>query len=183
MVARVDVSQNDLPWEFMTDHVPNVLFFPRGRKDQSVPFPPEAPLTLPNLLRFALGHSSPPPPGSGPFQGGFQQGRVSHLEREVETLRAELQSLHRAQAHLQGQLQEAKREGRGLQQEVQALWEHQGHLQCQREHLRGLYEQKTRELEAVAEKLQELAAVSERLLAEYAFLKEDLYANFIEISL
>ncbi|XP_062820666.1 thioredoxin domain-containing protein 11 [Anolis carolinensis] len=61
LVARVDVSRNDLPWEFMTDHLPNVLFFPQGRKDRSVRFPSwHFPLTLPNLLRFLLAHSGRP---------------------------------------------------------------------------------------------------------------------------
>ncbi|XP_059549159.1 thioredoxin domain-containing protein 11 isoform X4 [Myotis daubentonii] len=30
-VARIDVSQNDLPWEFMVDRLPTVLFFPCNR--------------------------------------------------------------------------------------------------------------------------------------------------------
>lgn len=29
--ARIDVSQNDLPWEFMVDRLPTVLFFPCNR--------------------------------------------------------------------------------------------------------------------------------------------------------
>ncbi|KAM9770205.1 thioredoxin domain-containing protein 11 isoform 2-T2 [Menidia menidia] len=29
VVARVNVARNDLPWEFMVDHVPSVLLFPR----------------------------------------------------------------------------------------------------------------------------------------------------------
>lgn len=28
---RVNVARNDLPWEFMVDHVPSILFFPRYR--------------------------------------------------------------------------------------------------------------------------------------------------------
>ncbi|XP_067441379.1 vascular cell adhesion protein 1-like isoform X2 [Thunnus thynnus] len=30
-VARVNVARNDLPWEFMVDHVPTILLFPRYR--------------------------------------------------------------------------------------------------------------------------------------------------------
>ncbi|XP_071359563.1 thioredoxin domain-containing protein 11 isoform X2 [Trachinotus anak] len=30
-VARVNVARNDLPWEFMADHVPSILLFPRYR--------------------------------------------------------------------------------------------------------------------------------------------------------
>ena len=29
--TRIDVSQNDLPWEFMVDRLPTVLFFPCNR--------------------------------------------------------------------------------------------------------------------------------------------------------
>ncbi|XP_072838764.2 thioredoxin domain-containing protein 11 [Pogona vitticeps] len=178
MVARVDVSQNDLPWEFMTDRLPNVLFFPHGRKAQSVPFPPDFPLTLPNLLKFALRHSRPPSPASGgtrachrSFPGCFPQGRVSHLEREVEKLRRERQAARRAQAQLQGRLSEARKEEQRLQQEARILREQRAALESQREHLQSLYEQKTQELESLAEKLQELAEASERLLAENTFLK------------
>ncbi|KAI5085977.1 thioredoxin domain-containing protein 11, partial [Silurus meridionalis] len=28
-LARVNVGVNDLPWEFMVDHLPTFLFFPR----------------------------------------------------------------------------------------------------------------------------------------------------------
>lgn len=58
-VARIDVSQNDLPWEFMVDRLPTVLFFPCNRKDLSVKYPEDLPITLPNLLRFILHHSDP----------------------------------------------------------------------------------------------------------------------------
>lgn len=30
-VVRIDVSQNDLPWEFMVDRLPTILFFPCSR--------------------------------------------------------------------------------------------------------------------------------------------------------
>ncbi|KAF7689162.1 hypothetical protein HF521_012515 [Silurus meridionalis] len=38
-LARVNVGVNDLPWEFMVDHLPTFLFFPRHRKQMSVKFP------------------------------------------------------------------------------------------------------------------------------------------------
>ncbi|CAI5791990.1 domain-containing 11 isoform X1 [Podarcis lilfordi] len=180
LVARIDVSQNDLPWEFMTDRLPSILFFPHDRKEQSVKFPAEFPVTLPNLLKFILCHSSQPSPASGPEpclkgclrqEAMLQQGHISHLQREVEKLRAEIQALHRAQAQLQSQLSEARREGQRLQQETRILRKQQGALQSQREHLQGLYEQKTRELEDMAEKLQELADASENLLTENTLLK------------
>uniref|UniRef100_A0A4W5M7U0 Thioredoxin domain-containing protein n=1 Tax=Hucho hucho TaxID=62062 RepID=A0A4W5M7U0_9TELE len=56
-IARVNVARNDLPWEFMVDHFPSVLLFPRHRKHLSVKFPEDTPITLPNLLRFILKHS------------------------------------------------------------------------------------------------------------------------------
>ncbi|XP_056135995.1 thioredoxin domain-containing protein 11 isoform X2 [Lampris incognitus] len=30
-IARINVARNDLPWEFMVDHVPSILLFPRHR--------------------------------------------------------------------------------------------------------------------------------------------------------
>ncbi|XP_042294301.1 thioredoxin domain-containing protein 11 isoform X2 [Sceloporus undulatus] len=180
VVARIDVSRNDLPWEFMTDQLPNVLFFPHDRKDQSMRFPPDVRLTLPNLLKFLLAHSSQPSLASSlePCLNGclwgeaaLQRGCIAHLERQVEKLRAEIRALHRAQAQLQGQLSDARRESQRLQQEARLLRKQQSSLQSQREHLQGLHDQKTRELEGLAEKLQELADASETLLAENAFLK------------
>ncbi|KAG5278335.1 hypothetical protein AALO_G00097840 [Alosa alosa] len=38
IVARVNVASNDLPWEFMVDHFPSILLFPRHRKQLSVKF-------------------------------------------------------------------------------------------------------------------------------------------------
>ncbi|XP_015265394.1 PREDICTED: thioredoxin domain-containing protein 11 [Gekko japonicus] len=161
VVARVDVSQNDLPWEFMTDHLPNILFFPRQRKDQSVKFPEEFPVTLPNLLRFLLRHSSP----------RLQECRVSLLEREIQQLRAEIRALREAQALLQAQLAEARKEERRLLQESRVLQKQHEALQSQREHLQGLCDRKSRELQGLAGKLQELAEASKTLLAENALLR------------
>nr|XP_056722340.1 thioredoxin domain-containing protein 11 [Euleptes europaea] len=163
IVARVDVSQNDLPWEFMTDHLPNILFFPLQRKEQSVKFPEDFPVTLPNLLRFLLRHTSPPPPGAG-SQPDLLQGRLSLLEREIQQLRVEARALREAQALLRAQLSEARKEEQRLQRESQALQKQQGALQT-------LYNQKARELAEVAGKLQELAQASQTLLAENTLLK------------
>ncbi|XP_053132881.1 thioredoxin domain-containing protein 11 isoform X2 [Hemicordylus capensis] len=180
IVARVDVSRNDLPWEFMADRLPTILFFPTNRQAQSAKFPADVPVTLPNLLKFLLLHTSPAttPSGSNPHLSGclqketvLHQGHISHLEREIQKLRAEIQALHQAQAHLQGQLSETRREEQRLQLETRVLKKQQGALQSHREHLQALYEQKARELEAMAEKLQELADASENLLAENTLLK------------
>ncbi|KAL8175268.1 UNVERIFIED_CONTAM: Thioredoxin domain-containing protein 11 [Gekko kuhli] len=170
VVARVDASQNDLPWEFMTDHLPNILFFPRQRKDQSVKFPEEFPATLPNLLKFLLRHSSPPSSGPG-SQPHLQECRVSLLEREIRQLRAEIQALREAQASLRAQLAEARKEERRLLQETRVLRKQHEALQSQREHLQALCDRKSRELRGLAGKLQELAQASKTLLAENALLK------------
>lgn len=140
-----------------------------------MPFPVDLPLSLPNLLKFVLRHSSPrlPPtlrPDPCPREG-LQQGHLSHLEREIQQLRAEVQALHQAQARLQGRLSEARREEQRLQQESRALRRQHEALQSQQQHLQELYDQKTRELQGTAERLRELARASESLLAENRLLQ------------
>ncbi|MGH0114760.1 UNVERIFIED_CONTAM: hypothetical protein FKN15_046555 [Acipenser sinensis] len=58
-VCRINAAKNDLPWEFMVDRYPTILFFPSDRKHLSVKYPEDAPITLPNLVRFVQRHSSP----------------------------------------------------------------------------------------------------------------------------
>lgn len=72
----MDVTGNDLPWQFTIDNVPAMIFFPAERyaktliifhaipetlyflrKSESVVFPSYAPWTLPNLVAFVLAHS------------------------------------------------------------------------------------------------------------------------------
>uniref|UniRef100_A0A0R3S391 Thioredoxin domain-containing protein n=1 Tax=Elaeophora elaphi TaxID=1147741 RepID=A0A0R3S391_9BILA len=50
----IDVSLNDLPWQFQMDTLPAVLFFPAGRKSSSSRFPALVPLTVPNLIAFIV---------------------------------------------------------------------------------------------------------------------------------
>ncbi|XP_039089559.1 thioredoxin domain-containing protein 11 isoform X2 [Hyaena hyaena] len=180
-VARIDVSQNDLPWEFMVDRLPTILFFPCNRKDRSVKYPEDLPVTLPNLLRFVLHHSDPAPAPRGPArpptpeclrsEAAFQQGHVSHLEREIGKLRAEISALQRAQAQVEARLSSARRDEHRLLRQKRALEEQHGLLRLHSEQLRALYERKSRELEELARKLRELADASEGLLAENAWLK------------
>ncbi|XP_011231008.2 thioredoxin domain-containing protein 11 isoform X2 [Ailuropoda melanoleuca] len=180
-VARIDVSQNDLPWEFMVDRLPTILFFPCNRKDRSVKYPEDLPITLPNLLRFILHHSDPasaPQNLANPStkeclqsEAVFQQGHISHLEREIQKLRAEISTLQRAQVQVEAQLSSARRDEHRLLQQKQTLEKQHGLLQLHSEQLQALYEQKTRELEDVARKLQELADASENLLTENTWLK------------
>ncbi|KAM8779208.1 thioredoxin domain-containing protein 11 isoform 1-T1 [Rhynchonycteris naso] len=180
-VARIDVSQNDLPWEFMVDRLPTVLFFPCNRKDLSVKYPEDLPITLPNLLRFILHHSDlasvPQNLANSPTkeclqsEAVLQQGHISHLEREIQKLRAEISTLQRAQTQVEAQLSSARRDEHRLLQQQQTLEEQHHLLQLHSEQLQALYEQKTRELEEVARKLQELADASEDLLTENTWLK------------
>ncbi|XP_045142059.1 thioredoxin domain-containing protein 11 [Echinops telfairi] len=177
-VARIDVAQNDLPWEFMVDRLPTVLFFPCNRKDLSVKFPEDLPITLPNLLKFILYHSNPawspastPTPECQRSEAALQQGHISHLEREIQKLRAEISSLHLAQVQVEAQLASARRDEHRLLRQKQTLEQQHSLLRLHSEQLRVLYEQKTSELEEVARRLQELADASESLLTENAWLK------------
>ncbi|XP_076997903.1 thioredoxin domain-containing protein 11 isoform X5 [Tamandua tetradactyla] len=180
-VARIDVAQNDLPWEFMVDRLPTVLFFPCNRKDLSVKYPEDLPISLPNLLRFVLHHSDPvsvPQNSANPLtkqclrsEAVLQQGHISHLEREIQKLRVEISTLHRAQVQVEAQLSSARRDEHRLLRQKQTLEKQHRLLQLHSEQLQALYEQKTGELEEVARKLQELADASENLLTENTWLK------------
>nr|XP_031543092.1 thioredoxin domain-containing protein 11 isoform X2 [Vicugna pacos] len=180
-VARIDVSQNDLPWEFMVDRLPTVLFFPCNRKDLSVKYPEDLPITLPNLLRFILHHSYPastPPHLANPStkeclqsEAVLQQGHISHLEREIQKLRAEISTLQRARVQVEARLAGARRDEHRLLRQQHTLERQHSLLRLHSEQLQALYEQKTRELEEVARKLQELADASENLLTENTWLK------------
>ncbi|XP_037669505.1 thioredoxin domain-containing protein 11 isoform X2 [Choloepus didactylus] len=180
-VARIDVAQNDLPWEFMVDRLPTILFFPCNRKDLSVKYPEDLPITLPNLLRFILHHSdlasapqnSADPPTKQCLQSEavLQQGHISHLEREIQKLRVEISTLHRVQVQVEAQLSSARRDEHRLLRQKQTLEKQHRLLQLHSEQLQALYEQKTGELEEVARKLQELADASENLLTENTWLR------------
>ncbi|KAM6299357.1 thioredoxin domain-containing protein 11 isoform 1-T1 [Aegotheles albertisi] len=174
-VARIDLTRNDLPWEFMTDRLPTILFFPHQRKEQSVKFPEDVSINLPNLLKFILHHSSL---SSEPCtkeclhkETVLQQGHISHLEREIQKLRSEITALHQAQDQLEAQLSEARREEHRLQQQKNTLEKQHKTLQLHSEQLQATYDQKNQELLEMAEKLQELADASENLLKENTLLR------------
>ncbi|XP_027973465.1 thioredoxin domain-containing protein 11 isoform X2 [Eumetopias jubatus] len=155
--------------------------FTVARKDRSVKYPEDLPITLPNLLRFILHHSDPAsvpqnlanPPTKECLQSEavFQQGHISHLEREIRKLRAEISTLQRAQVQVEAQLSSARRDEHRLLWQQQTLEKQHSLLQLHSRQLQALYEQKTRELEGVARKLQELADASEDLLTENTWLK------------
>lgn len=152
-----------------------------SRKDLSVKYPEDLPITLPNLLRFVLHHSDPasvphnlanrPTKECLQSETVLQQGHISHLEREIQKLRAEISTLQRAQVQVEAQLSRARRDEHRLLQQQQTLEQQHGLLRLHSEQLQALYEQKTRELEEVARKLQELADASENLLTENTWLK------------
>ncbi|NWU98675.1 TXD11 protein, partial [Upupa epops] len=175
-VARIDITRNDLPWEFMTDRLPTILFFPLQRKEQSVKFPEHFSVNLPNLLKFILHHSShssaePCTKECLHKETALQQGHISHLEREIQKLRSEITALHQAHYQLEAQLSEARREEHRLQQQKHALEKQHRTLQLHSERLQAMYDRKNKELFEMAEKLQELADASENLLKENTLLR------------
>lgn len=108
--------------------------------------------------------ASTPSRGCLQSEAALQQGHISHLEREIQKLRAELSSLHRAQVQVEGQLSSARRDERRLRKQQQALEQQHSLLRQHSEQLQALYTQKARELE-------ELADASETLLTENTWLK------------
>lgn len=151
------------------------------RKDQSVKFPEDFSVTVPNLLKFILRYSSLPSSASDlesctkeclqKEEIALQQRRTSHLEREIEKLRSEVSAIHQTHEQLEAQLSESRAEERRLQQQKHTLERQRKTLQLHSEHLQTICEQKNKELEEMAEKLQELADASENLLKENALLR------------
>lgn len=166
-VARVNVGRNDLPWEFMVDHLPSVLFFPRHRKQMSVKFPENTPMTVPNLLRFVLQHTDHTP---WEESGGGVEPR-SLLEAELQALQQQVFSLHRARERLSQQLSVLWRENRRLTLHTHTLETQNAELQEQSGRLETLYREKTRQLSETVHRLQMLADASEELLKENTLLK------------
>ncbi|KAK2818359.1 hypothetical protein Q7C36_022292 [Tachysurus vachellii] len=163
IVARVNVGLNDLPWEFMVDRIPTFLFFPRHRKHMSVKFPENTRITLPNLVRFILNHSSSSPQG--------EAGPKALLKAEFRTLQGEVLSLQRARERLSEQLAALWRENRRLAMHTQELMSHNAELQEQSMRLETLYQEKSQQLTEAVKRLQELADASEDLLNENSLLK------------
>lgn len=188
MLNRVNVGLNDLPWEFMVDQLPTFLFFPRHRysfvsttrlshcvclqhsqlsvshrKHMSVKFPENTRVTLSNLVRFILNHSSPSPQGKA--------GPKALLEAELRTLQGEVLSLQRARERLSQQLAALWRENRRLAWHTLELQSHNAELQEQSTQLETLYQEKSRQLTEALKRLRELADASEDLLNENSLLK------------
>ncbi|MEE6498369.1 hypothetical protein FKM82_003053 [Ascaphus truei] len=177
VVARINIAHNDLPWEFMVDRVPTILFFPKSRKDQSVKYPEDQKITLPNLLKFIVKHATLPSPAANPPAScpkdylHYKEVHVSYLEREIRRLRAEIEVLHKAQDELASLMANARKDEMNLKVQKQRLEDHNKALEIHKWHLQALYEEKAKEVGTMADKLKELADASESLLAENALLK------------
>uniref|UniRef100_A0A669DPE5 Thioredoxin domain containing 11 n=1 Tax=Oreochromis niloticus TaxID=8128 RepID=A0A669DPE5_ORENI len=170
-VARVNVARNDLPWEFMVDHVPSILFFPRYRKHLSVKFPDNLPITLPNLLRFILQHSGSLHHAHKPSVETEGPGHSAFLRSEFLTLQREVQALHHARERLSQQLAQLWRDNRRLKFDTRALETENSELQQERQSLEEQHREKSRQLSEVVRRLQELADASENLLNENTLLR------------
>ncbi|XP_066432287.1 thioredoxin domain-containing protein 11 [Eleutherodactylus coqui] len=177
IVARINVAQNDLPWEFMVDGVPTIMFFPQNRKDNNVKYPEDKQITVQNLLRFILKYATRPStsadsPASCPMHYiQYKEDHVSYLEREIKRLRAEIDVLHEAQDQLAEHISEARKDAQDLKVQKQKIEYHNKALEGHKEQLQALYEQKAQEVGTMADKIKELVAASEGLLAENALLK------------
>ncbi|KAJ8001390.1 hypothetical protein DPEC_G00169020 [Dallia pectoralis] len=176
-IARVNVGINDLPWEFMVDHFPSVLLFPKHRKHQSVKFPEDSPITLPNLLRFILKHSDSAHHPDQPMRAGGTQSNAL-LKAEFRLLQGEVQTLRRARQRLSDQLAQLWRENRRLSFNAVELETHNALLQAQntellreRQSLEEQHREKSRQLGEAVRRLQELADASENLLTENTLLR------------
>ncbi|XP_042196882.1 thioredoxin domain-containing protein 11 isoform X2 [Callorhinchus milii] len=189
-IARINVAKNDLPWEYMVDHFPTILFFPSIRKDLSVKYPEDLPLTVPNLVRFILLHSTRAVPEDPTHScnpdcvqkaAELQQDRIDQLESEIKKLRAEIKALSLAEEQVAFQLSATEQEKRHLKLSNHVLQEKNKELKRHNEKLQHLYTQRSTELAETAEKLKEIAAVSENLLTENTLLK--LYMTTVEETL
>ncbi|XP_047435331.1 thioredoxin domain-containing protein 11 [Mugil cephalus] len=171
-VARVNVARNDLPWEFMVDHVPSILLFPKHRKHLSVKFPDDLPITLPNLLRFILQHSGSVHHATDkPSAEAELPGSGAILHAEFRALQREVQTLHDARERLSQQLAQLWRDNRRLTFDARSLEAENAELQRERRSLEAQHREKSRQLGEAVRRLQELADTSESLLNENALLR------------
>ncbi|XP_077426678.1 thioredoxin domain-containing protein 11 [Vanacampus margaritifer] len=175
VIARVNVARNDLPWEFMVDRVPSILFFPQYRKQLSVKFPADLPITLPNLLRFILKHSgSPPDTDEPPTDPLGRRGAV--LRAELEALQREVRTLHGARELLSRQLAQLWRDNRQLRLDARGLEAQNAELRREQRELEEQRREKGRQLAEAMRRLRELADASTDLLKQNALLRMVLEA-------
>ncbi|XP_076585510.1 thioredoxin domain-containing protein 11 [Chaetodon auriga] len=173
-VARVNVARNDLPWEFMVDHVPSVLLFPKYRKHFSVKFPDDLPITLPNLLHFILQHSGSVQYADKPVMASGEEegpGPSAIFHEEFLALQREVQVLRHARERLSQQLAQLWRDNRRLTFDTRSLEAQNLELQQERQSLEEQHREKSRQLGEAVRRLQELADTSENLLNENTLLR------------
>ncbi|KAK1886506.1 Thioredoxin domain containing protein 11 [Dissostichus eleginoides] len=173
-VARVNVARNDLPWEFMVDHVPSILLFPKYSKPNSVKYPDELPITLPNILHFLLQHSgsvqSADTPGSASHGAeGAEQSSV--IRSEFLSLQREVQALRHARQRLSQQLAQLWRDNRRLTFDAITLEAQNSDLQTERRSLEDQHRETSRQLGEAVRRLEELVDASENLLNENTLLR------------
>lgn len=146
-----------------------------SRKDLSVKYPGDLPITLPNLLRFILHHSdpasapqdlgiSPPTQECVQSKAVLQREHISHVENAMQKLRSEMSSLRRTQEQVEGRLFSARRDGHRLLRRQRTLEQQHRLLRRHSQKLQALYLKKAREL-------QELARASGTPLPEHTWLK------------
>ncbi|TWW58924.1 Thioredoxin domain-containing protein 11 [Takifugu flavidus] len=173
-VARVNVARNDLPWEFMVDHVPSILLFPKYRKHFSVKYPDDLLITLPNLLRFILQHSGSVQYADKPMAASVEawaSGPDALFRAEFLTLHREVQALRHARERLSQQLAQLWRDNRRLKFDTRSLEAQNAKLKQERESLEEQHREKSRQLVEAVRRLQELSDTSESLLNENALLR------------
>ncbi|KAM9363395.1 thioredoxin domain-containing protein 11 [Symphorus nematophorus] len=173
-VARVNVARNDLPWEFMVDHVPSILLFPKYRKHFSVKFPDDLPITLPNLLHFILQHSGSVQYTDKPVTASSETedaGPSAVFRAEFLALQHEVQVLRNARERLSQQLAQLWRDNRRLTFDTRTLEAQNAELQQERQSLEEQHREKSRQLGEAVRRLQELADTSENLLNENTLLR------------
>ncbi|KAF3852603.1 hypothetical protein F7725_005958 [Dissostichus mawsoni] len=173
-VARVNVARNDLPWEFMVDHVPSILLFPKYSKPNSVKYPDDLPITLPNILHFLLQHSgsvqSADTPGSA-SHGAEGAEQSSLIRSEFLSLQREVQALRHARQRLSQQLAQLWRDNRRLTFDAITLEAQNSDLQTERRSLEDQHRETSRQLGEAVRRLEELVDASENLLNENTLLR------------
>ncbi|XP_035695474.1 thioredoxin domain-containing protein 11-like [Branchiostoma floridae] len=112
VLARINGDKNDLPWEFTVPAYPTVIFFPALRKDMSVKYPDNLPMTLPNLAEFVLAHARRRNRPRSNITGHkvtpdcqekteASNLRIQSLERELSSMKEEIETLRTQAQKLQ----------------------------------------------------------------------------------
>ncbi|KAK5926098.1 hypothetical protein CgunFtcFv8_021695 [Champsocephalus gunnari] len=155
----------------MVDHVPSILLFPKYNKPNSVKYPDDLPITLPNILHFLLQHSgsvqSADKPGSA--SGAAEQSSV--LRSEFLSLQREVQALRHARQRLSQQLAQLWRDNRRLTFDAITLEAQNSDLQSERRSLEDQHRDTSRQLGEAVRRLEELVDASENLLNENTLLR------------